>query len=99
MVMPLQKEYKYMEVFYQWIKMILGATYMDVSKPKTIPQPGKFLPKKSATWAVSIASTSSDVDYTGNLYGPMFTALGDLDPRKQYSRHGAFKIYNHFQQI
>jgi outer membrane receptor for ferrienterochelin and colicins len=22
-----------------------------------------------------------DVDYTGNLYGPMFTALGDLDPR------------------
>jgi hypothetical protein len=34
-----------MEVFYQWIKMILGATYMDVSKPKTTPQPGKFLPK------------------------------------------------------
>jgi hypothetical protein len=32
-------------VFYQWIKMILGATYMDVSKPKTTPQPGKFLPK------------------------------------------------------
>jgi hypothetical protein len=27
-----------MDVFYQWIKMILGATYMDVSKPKTIPQ-------------------------------------------------------------
>jgi outer membrane receptor for ferrienterochelin and colicins len=26
-----------------------------------------------------------DVDYTGNVYGPMRTLLGDLDPRREYS--------------
>jgi selenophosphate synthetase-related protein len=36
MVMLLQKISTNMDlVFYQWLKMILGATYMDVSKPKT----------------------------------------------------------------
>jgi outer membrane receptor for ferrienterochelin and colicins len=56
-------------VFYQWIKMILGATYMDVSKPKTTPT-RKFYRKISATWAVSyrINKLFLDVDYTGNLY-------------------------------
>jgi hypothetical protein len=38
--------------------MILGATYMDVSKPKTTPQRGKFYRKISATQFL-IASTSS----------------------------------------
>jgi hypothetical protein len=46
MVMLLQKDkYKYGFSFYQWIKMILGATYMDVSKPKTTPQPANSTEK------------------------------------------------------
>jgi outer membrane receptor for ferrienterochelin and colicins len=76
-------------VFTNGLKMILGATYMDVSKTENNTTTRQILTEKiSATWAVSyrINKLFLDVDYTGNLYGPMrLPLLGDLDPRKQYS--------------
>jgi hypothetical protein len=48
-----------MDFFYQWIKMILGATYMDVSKPKTTPQPANSTEKYRQPGQFPIASTSS----------------------------------------
>jgi outer membrane receptor for ferrienterochelin and colicins len=76
-------------VFTNGLKMILGATYMDVSKTEHNTTTQQILTEKiSATWAVSyrINKLFLDVDYTGNLYGPMrLPLLGDLDPRNQYS--------------
>ena len=76
-------------VFNNGLKMILGATYMDVSKTENNTTTQQILTEKiSATWAISyrINKLFLDVDYTGNLYGPMrLPLLGDLDPRKQYS--------------
>ena len=69
--------------------MILGATYMDVSKTENNTTTQQILTEKfSGTWAISfrIDKLFLDVDYTGNLYGPMrLPLLGDLDPRKEYS--------------
>jgi len=76
-------------VFNNGLKMILGATYMDVSKTENNTTTQQILTEKiSATWAISyrINKLFLDADYTGNLYGPMrLPLLGDLDPRKQYS--------------
>lgn len=76
-------------VFNNGVKMILGATYMDVSKTENNTSTQQILTEKtSATWAVSyrINKLFLDVDYTGNLYGPMrLPLLGDLDPRSEYS--------------
>jgi outer membrane receptor for ferrienterochelin and colicins len=76
-------------VFNNGVKMILGATYMDVSKTENNTSTQQILTEKtSATWAVSyrINKLFLDVDYTGNLYGTMrLPLLGDLDPRSEYS--------------
>ena len=76
-------------VFKSGLKMILGATYMDVSKTENNNTTQQILTEKfSATWAVSyrINTLFLDVDYTGNIYGPMrLPLLGNLDPRKEYS--------------
>ncbi|PRZ26174.1 TonB-dependent receptor [Flavobacterium granuli] len=76
-------------VFNNGLKMILGATYMDVSKTEHNITTRQILTEKfSATWAISyrINNLFLDVDYTGNAYGPMrLPLLGNLDPRKEYS--------------
>ena len=76
-------------VFNNGLKMILGATYMDVSKTENGITTNQILTEKfSATWAISyrINTLFLDVDYTGNIYGPMrLPLLGDLDPRQEYS--------------
>lgn len=76
-------------VFNNGLKMILGATYMDVSKTEDEVTTRQILTEKfSATWAISyrINKLFLDVDYTGNVYGPMrLPLLGDLDPRSEYS--------------
>ena len=76
-------------VFNNGLKMILGATYMDVSKTEESITTRQILTEKfSATWAISyrINKLFIDVDYTGNVYGPMrLPLLGDLDPRSEYS--------------
>jgi outer membrane receptor for ferrienterochelin and colicins len=76
-------------VFNNGLKMILGATYMDVSKTEEGVTTRQILTEKfSATWAISyrINKLFIDVDYTGNIYGPMrLPLLGNLDPRSEYS--------------
>ena len=76
-------------VFNNGLKMILGATYMDVSKTENKVTTQQILTEKfSATWAISyrINKLFLDIDYTGNVYGPMrLPLLGDLDPRNEYS--------------
>lgn len=76
-------------VFHNGLKMILGATYMDVSKTEDGITTRQILTEKfSATWAISyrINKLFLDIDYTGNVYGPMrLPLLGDLDPRSEYS--------------
>ncbi|WP_413999813.1 TonB-dependent receptor [Flavobacterium sp. W1B] len=76
-------------VFNNGLKMIIGGTFMDVSKTENNTTTQQILTEKfSGTWAVSyrINKLFLDVDYTGNLYGPMrLPLLGTLDPRKEYS--------------
>lgn len=76
-------------VFNNGLKLIVGATYMDVSKTENGIKTRQILTEKfTGTWAISyrINKLFLDVDYTGNLYGPMrLPTLGDLDPRKDYS--------------
>ena len=62
---------------------------MDVNKTEDGIKTRQMLTEKfTGTWAISyrINKLFLDVDYTGNLYGPMrLPTLGDLDPRKDYS--------------
>ncbi|THF49501.1 TonB-dependent receptor [Flavobacterium supellecticarium] len=76
-------------VFNNGLKVILGATYMDVNKTENGVTTRQMLTERfSGTWAISykIPKLYLDIDYTGNLYGPMrLPLLGPLDPRKEYS--------------
>lgn len=76
-------------VFTNGIKLILGATYMDVSKTENNVKTRQILTEKfSGTWAISYKwqKLFVDIDYTGNIYGPMrLPLLGELDPRREYS--------------
>ncbi|WP_326935713.1 TonB-dependent receptor domain-containing protein [Flavobacterium sp. PL11] len=76
-------------VFTNGLKFIVGATYMDVSKTEKDIKTNQILTEKfSGTWAISyrINKLFLDLDYTGNLYGPMrLPLLGALDPRNEYS--------------
>lgn len=71
------------------IKAIVGATLMDVYKYENQRKTPQMLTERfSATWALSYKwkLASIDIDYTGNLYGPMrLPLLGPLDPRREYS--------------
>ncbi|HEU4497446.1 MAG TPA: TonB-dependent receptor [Flavobacterium sp.] len=76
-------------VFQNGLKLILGATYMDVSKTEDKIKTRQILTEKiSGTWAISyrFPKWHIDIDYTGNIYGPMrLPLLGENDPRKEYS--------------
>ncbi|MFC6097508.1 TonB-dependent receptor domain-containing protein [Flavobacterium qiangtangense] len=76
-------------VFQNGLKLILGATYMDVSKTENDIKTKQILTEKfSGTWAISyqIPKFFIDIDYTGNIYGPMrLPLLGENDPRREYS--------------
>ncbi|SCY19702.1 TonB-dependent receptor [Flavobacterium caeni] len=78
------------------LKVILGATFMDVSKTENGQKTRQILTEKwSGTWAVSYSFPKAflDLDYTGNLYGPMrLPTLGALDPRRAESE--PFSIQN-----
>lgn len=71
------------------LKATVGATFMDVTRTEngnTIRQ--ALTERFSGTWAISyrIPGTDFDIDYTGNIYGPMrLPLLGPLDPRDEYS--------------
>ncbi|MFT3794621.1 TonB-dependent receptor [Flavobacterium sp.] len=78
------------------LKVIVGATYMDVSKTENNVTTRQMLTEKlSGTWAISYSFPKAflDIDYTGNIYGPMrLPTLGPLDPRKDHS--DAYSIQN-----
>jgi outer membrane receptor for ferrienterochelin and colicins len=54
--------------------MILGVTYMDVTKTENNIKTRQLLTERfTGTWAISyrVNKLFLDIDYTGNLYGPM----------------------------
>ncbi|MDG3582724.1 TonB-dependent receptor [Galbibacter pacificus] len=75
--------------FYNGLKLMLGATLMDVSQTENGETTRQMLTEQfSGTWGVSykIMPWHLNIDYTGNVYGPMrLPLLGDLDPRKPNS--------------
>ena len=71
------------------VKLMLGATYQDVSTTENGQTREQILTEKiMGTWNLSYEFRAARlvVDYSGNLYGPMrLPLLGDLDPRSEYS--------------
>lgn len=75
--------------FNNGLKLITGATFMDVSNVEKGVRERPFLTEKfTATWNVSYKINSIDlaIDYTGNLYSPMkLPLLSETDPRNPNS--------------
>lgn len=75
--------------FSNGLKILLGATFQDVANTENgITQKQILTESFTGTWNISypIKSLNLDIDYTGNLYGPMrLPILGDNDPRKEFS--------------
>jgi len=71
------------------LKVILGSTFMYVSRTDDGKKQQQMLTESfSGTWAIgyTIKPWNLDIDYTGNLYGPMrLPRNGELDPRKEKS--------------
>jgi outer membrane receptor for ferrienterochelin and colicins len=73
------------DLVFNGLKMILGVTYMDVTKTENNIKTRQLLTERfTGTWAISyrVNKLFLDIDYTGNLYGPML-ATWRLDPRKE----------------
>ena len=75
--------------FANGLKLILGATYMDVSNVENGIKTRPYLTENfTATWSVSYKIKQLDlaIDYTGNVYSPMkLPLLSEIDPRNPYS--------------
>ena len=75
--------------FFNGLKMLVGATLMDVSFTEdNITQRQLLTEKFSGVWTVSYTFKKSNItiDYTGNVYGPMLLPLlGELDDRASES--------------
>lgn len=71
------------------LKFLVGTTLMDVSTVEDGVKERQMLTERfSGTWAISynIPSINLDIDYTGNVYGPMRLPLvSEWDPRPEYS--------------
>lgn len=71
------------------LKLLLGGTLMDVSVTENdVTNRQEFTERFSANWSVcySIPKIKVDLDYTGNLLGPMLLPLlSDSDPRPDKS--------------
>jgi outer membrane receptor for ferrienterochelin and colicins len=75
--------------FTNGLKLILGATYMDVSNVENGIKTRPYLTENfTATWSASYKIKQIDlaIDYTGNVYSPMkLPLLSETDPRSPYS--------------
>lgn len=75
--------------FASGLKILLGGTLMDVhTTGEGQKERQMFAERFTGTWSVgyTFAKQKINVDYTGNLYGPMrLPLLGDSDPRPEYS--------------
>ena len=71
------------------LKILLGATVMDVySKENGERIQQLFTEKITGVWNLgyTFEKAGLNIDYTGNLYGPMrLPLLSDTDPRQEYS--------------
>lgn len=71
------------------VKAMAGLTWQDVSLVNNGVKTRQVLTEQvMGTWSISykIKPLNVNIDYTGNLYGPMrLPLLGPLDPRKPYS--------------
>lgn len=71
--------------FINGLKVITGATFMDVTSTNNGVKNRQLLTEKfTGTWAISykFKKIHLGIDYTGNIYGPMaLPLLGKLDPR------------------
>ncbi|QCX02405.1 TonB-dependent receptor [Aggregatimonas sangjinii] len=76
-------------VFPDGFKFMVGGTYQDVSQTENGISKRQILTESlTGTWNVSykIKAWDLNIDYTGNLYGPMrLPTLGENDPRREYS--------------
>src|SRR5690606_11812744 len=76
--------------FMNGLKVIAGATFMDVFKKENAEKERPVLTERwTGTWAISykIPKFNLGLDYTGNIYGPIrLPLLGELDPRSEYSK-------------
>ena len=75
--------------FYNGLKFMLGGTIQNVSNTEYGVKERQILTESySANWSVGydIRTWNLNIDYTGNLYGPMrLPTLGESDPRSDYS--------------
>nr|WP_315197754.1 TonB-dependent receptor [uncultured Flavobacterium sp.] len=75
--------------FTNGLKLILGATYMDVSNVENGIKTRPYLTENfTATWSASYKINPIDlaIDYTGNVYSPMkLPLLSETDPRSPNS--------------
>ncbi|PZX95381.1 TonB-dependent receptor [Flavobacterium aquariorum] len=75
--------------FTNGLKLILGATYMDVSNVENGIKTRPYLTENfTATWSASykIKRINLSIDYTGNIYSPMkLPLLSETDPRNPNS--------------
>ncbi|MFE3867466.1 TonB-dependent receptor domain-containing protein [Flavobacterium sp. LS2P90] len=75
--------------FHNGLKIITGASFLDNKNVENGVKETPFLTENfTATWSVSykIKTIDLNIDYTGNLYGPMkLPLLSPLDPRSPNS--------------
>ena len=89
------------------LKINAGVTLQDVSLVENkIKQQQMLTEKWTATWAISyrLKKLNLDVDYTGNIYGPMrLPLISDLDPRQPNSPTWSLQniqlMYNGFKKF
>ena len=89
------------------LKINAGVTLQDVSLVENkIKQQQMLTEKWTATWAISyrLKKLNLDVDYTGNIYGPMrLPLISDLDPRQPNSTTWSLQniqlMYNGFKKF
>ncbi|MBT8204769.1 MAG: TonB-dependent receptor [Eudoraea sp.] len=71
------------------LKFLVGVTFQDVINTENGVSQRQILTESyTGTWGISYTfrALNLNVDYTGNLYGPMrLPLLGPLDPRREYS--------------
>ncbi|QJP33599.1 TonB-dependent receptor [Nonlabens sp. Ci31] len=76
-------------VFRNGLKILAGATLMDVSITEDGERTRQLLTEGySGVWSISykIKAWDLNIDYTGNVYGPMrLPLISDTDPRDEFS--------------
>jgi outer membrane receptor for ferrienterochelin and colicins len=83
--------------FQQWSKMILGVTYMDVTKTENNIKTRQLLTERFTAWAISYRLNKMflDIDYTGNLWPDAIAITRSFRPTKRifaYLEHSEYQF-------